>query len=1359
MKTKSLLYKNNHSLEEWIHSQFFNKDKPCLVRIHAAKINVDEGVALAKIIKELLPEALIQGCLVSDVIYNGDIYKDEILISVDQPEMGQIKGQIISTRGLSPSEIVQAIVSLVSNFPTNLGILLFNYVEKNDQKITELLNNELPHINFVGGSSGRFLPSGEVEASCFDENGFYEHSISISFMSNEYILSYSNIITGHPTISDSFTITKTHDEYIDEIDGIDAIQWVNEILGIKDFTENSDWQHTVKTDILLRFPLVLEGFDSSSRFLKYDKEANKLMLYYTYLEVGQKFRIGYLSHINSSEQWQSVCQELQSISAESIFCYSCLFRKIFSNCLAEWELTAFKNAQICGAFLLGEIGTKKGIVQTLNGACSFYTIAEKEHYIKPDLTQFDNLEPLLEMNDDIIEQIHQVGNNAKINNKIFYSLIEHEQKIKKRVEFTEKVDVKTMTQFLKLQENLPCSQICLITSNFDGLKFENVPAKEVENIEKENRGKIITYIKESFPQYTVNVFRYDSLNFFFVIDGKITNSDFIDLLKNIYIHCSDYKIFDDTISISNNFTFTISGLTISELIDNTHKTDVSDMQKRFYLCEGDAIDENHLNDEFRMVTILNTIIKENAIIPYFQGIYDNNENSFFAYESLMRLQAPDGRLLYPSDFMQIAKKYDLYLSLSLCMVKKVFDLFCNRDEVISINISSLDIASQEFQDTIFACLKVAKNPQNYIFELLETERFENLDAVRSFIRRLKKFNCKIAIDDFGSGYANFIEFANFNVDFLKINGSLTKLLGTDSNYSDLLETITFMGNKMKVKLIAEFVETASTQKLLVESHVDYSQGYLFSKPMPFSELQVASMENKAKIEKKQALNSQGKKVFNQKRERTRTFILFWAGIIIGLFTVFALVFLTEFNNNEMKKINENFLIEIATGLSDKISLAVVESEISLRLINSVLSDKQSENLNYKDLKSIYNASSFTDVYLSIDKGPAQNAFGEELEIDIEDIYNESKGSDIRLLPIMEKGNTKERILIFSSNLYDSLGEKIGEVYGTYEAKDFSSLLSLKSFGGEAFYHLCQIDGEVFYQSGNSYNLFKTGNMYPFIDSLDITNGYTSNSVRSDLSLGSTILLNYEINKETRSAVLIGVPGTNLCIISIVLDEVNTEMIKNLNDWNRIVVSIILLVFAIYFMLTTKLLNNNKKDLLKALDSSRSLTDSLQKSIETDSLTSTYSRDTAIEKITEIISNNGDESMVHALVILDIDNFKFINDTYGHLTGDAYLQKFVSAIKMALHSGDILGRLGGDEFILLLDNIGSKYKARATLDQIFANVHNISMHDVSLETVSTSAGCILTADNRRTYEELVHSADMVLYEAKRSGKSKYIFYKY
>ena len=119
-----------------------------------------------------------------------------------------------------------------------------------------------------------------------------------------------------------------------------------------------------------------------------------------------------------------------------------------------------------------------------------------------------------------------------------------------------------------------------------------------------------------------------------------------------------------------------------------------------------------------------------------------------------------------------------------------------------------------------------------VFELLESDGIENYDIIKGFIEDVKSFGCKVAIDDFGSGYSNFDHIMSLDIDVLKIDASMIRNLDTEKSSQIITRTIVNFTKELNIKTVSEFVHTPEVFRKVQEFGIDYSQGYLFGEPAP-----------------------------------------------------------------------------------------------------------------------------------------------------------------------------------------------------------------------------------------------------------------------------------------------------------------------------------------------------------------------------------------------------------------------------------------------------------------------------------------------------------------------------------------------
>jgi diguanylate cyclase (GGDEF)-like protein len=134
----------------------------------------------------------------------------------------------------------------------------------------------------------------------------------------------------------------------------------------------------------------------------------------------------------------------------------------------------------------------------------------------------------------------------------------------------------------------------------------------------------------------------------------------------------------------------------------------------------------------------------------------------------------------------------------------------------------------------------------------------------------------------------------------------------------------------------------------------------------------------------------------------------------------------------------------------------------------------------------------------------------------------------------------------------------------------------------------------------------------------------------------------------------------------------------------------------------------------------------------------------------------------ALLFIDLDNFKTLNDTRGHNQGDALLQQVAQRLTRAVRKGDTLARLGGDEFVLLLENLSADAiqaanQTEIVVEKIFSVLRQPYEIDGSLHSSTPSIGITLLGDKEEAVEEPLRRADLAMYEAKAAGRNTFRFF--
>lgn len=169
-----------------------------------------------------------------------------------------------------------------------------------------------------------------------------------------------------------------------------------------------------------------------------------------------------------------------------------------------------------------------------------------------------------------------------------------------------------------------------------------------------------------------------------------------------------------------------------------------------------------------------------------------------------------------------------------------------------------------------------------------------------------------------------------------------------------------------------------------------------------------------------------------------------------------------------------------------------------------------------------------------------------------------------------------------------------------------------------------------------------------------------------------------------------------------------------------------------------------------IDDQKCAEQALLQKAQRDPLTRIFNKDTARALIEEQLSRSA--SCQHALFVIDVDDFKSVNDTLGHLFGDAVLSEFASRIEKLFREGDVVGRVGGDEFIVFMMKVPHENVVIKKAEHLISAL-GYQMDGVR-RPLSASVGAALYPRDGTGYHELFRSADAALYAAKRAGKNRF-----
>lgn len=174
-----------------------------------------------------------------------------------------------------------------------------------------------------------------------------------------------------------------------------------------------------------------------------------------------------------------------------------------------------------------------------------------------------------------------------------------------------------------------------------------------------------------------------------------------------------------------------------------------------------------------------------------------------------------------------------------------------------------------------------------------------------------------------------------------------------------------------------------------------------------------------------------------------------------------------------------------------------------------------------------------------------------------------------------------------------------------------------------------------------------------------------------------------------------------------------------------------------------------------IDKEKNMIDELRRRAERDALTGLFNREETERQIFRYLEEQPEK--ICALYMIDTDNFKQVNDSQGHLFGDAVLTELAAGMKKLTRQTDVVGRIGGDEFTIFLKDIPSREVAAQKAEQLLSMFRGLFRDDRQMFQISCSIGVSIYPEDGLDFQTLYRSADQALYQAKSQGKNQYVIF--
>ena len=829
------LYKDIGSFCRLLDEHQLKRSAVCLVKIFTSCLSQDNAVSVAKAIRDILPNAYIVGSTAAGIIFEGRQYEDETMVLVEKYEHLNIRVRQFSWKEKSARSLAEEVHRSFRNANNETVHILFSDRYYDVNNFVNEISALSPKIRLAGGIAGDLLAS-DTPGFVFTDEGVPSCTALAFSVTGEEAVCFIDVNTAQEPISPIFTVTGTDGCLIKTIEGEPADQWMYRYLALEDMRSFGDWKSIADNDHLIRFQMILEGHGTAGRFTRYDEQAKSLALYFSQIEPGTKFRIGYTNPSKCVRDCYALCQNIMEQPVECVFVYTCLFRKLYMSNSSKWELLPFLEYIVCGIFMMWEIGFIDGRNEFFNGSCLVTGIAESKRYLMPDISVLDEFtqieDDMATMEFAMVRQKEAMSDESR---NLITELKNQRLKTERHMYVDARLGLSNVLKYKEDRKRQKFNKLCMMQMENDDMLISFAGLDAYLDNTLEILEKIQAFLVQEHYDRHISFYCVTQSIFFLTGTEALSKTHFEQIMREIYEDFHFYK--SSTLGLSQMARFVVVMQQKDMLQGGLNALQATkDIQSRFVVCDEKSSLTLTYAEELRVIELLNYAIYNDGVVPYYQGIRDNHSGQIHYYEALMRLIGADGEVNCPMVFLAIAQKYRLYSTLSHMMIERVLRDFANRQESVSINISAYDVNSKDFVNWFFRRLGEFPNPDRITVEFVESEDFRESEEFMVFVKRLRQAGCRISVDDFGTGYSSLEEVIRLEPDYIKVDGSIICGLKDKPKNMILLKTIIFLARQLGLNTIAEFVENEETQALLEQNGLDYSQGYLFSEPNPLGAL-------------------------------------------------------------------------------------------------------------------------------------------------------------------------------------------------------------------------------------------------------------------------------------------------------------------------------------------------------------------------------------------------------------------------------------------------------------------------------------------------------------------------------------------
>jgi EAL domain-containing protein (putative c-di-GMP-specific phosphodiesterase class I) len=231
-------------------------------------------------------------------------------------------------------------------------------------------------------------------------------------------------------------------------------------------------------------------------------------------------------------------------------------------------------------------------------------------------------------------------------------------------------------------------------------------------------------------------------------------------------------------------------------------------------------------------------LADDRFVLFAQPIVDVTTREVAQHELLLRMLGDDNEPIAPAAFLSVAERFDMIRDIDRFVVGRAIDLLAKHEHAghpvdLAVNVSGKSLAGPELLEFVRRRMaETGASGSGLTFEITETAAVANIQLARRFVEGLHDLGCKLALDDFGSGFGSFYYLKHLPFDSLKIDGEFVAHCLQNSTDRLVIDSVVRIAHGLGKQTVAEFTTDEATFEFLREKRVDFAQGYHLGKPEP-----------------------------------------------------------------------------------------------------------------------------------------------------------------------------------------------------------------------------------------------------------------------------------------------------------------------------------------------------------------------------------------------------------------------------------------------------------------------------------------------------------------------------------------------